>query len=109
MQTADQMTTSGDDRIETAGKRKLKNGTVNHTVRTADGRYRELKLTRKLAIAVHCTECLGFETDPKDCTSYNCPFFPYREGTRATLRGNLEQPPPRLNILPPSAEETIAA
>ncbi len=73
-------------------KRKARSGSVTHVVRTADGRYRELRLTRKLAMAACCTECMGFEADPADCTTYRCPLWPFRARTQATLRGNLDQP-----------------
>lgn len=72
--------------------RKARSGSAPHVVRTADGRYRELRLTRKLAMAAMCSECLGWEANPADCTSYCCPIFPFRARTRATLRGNLDRP-----------------
>jgi hypothetical protein len=72
--------------------KRPRSGRVMHTVRTADRRFKELKLTRKLAMAAMCTECLGWEHDPKRCTSYHCPLFPFRAATRATRRGNLDQP-----------------
>ena len=73
-------------------KKKPRSGAVVHVVRTADGRYKEIRLTRKLAMAAMCTECLGFEENPANCTSNNCPIFPYRARTLATRRGNLDRP-----------------
>ena len=66
------------------GKRKA---TVAHTVRTADGLHIELRLTRKLAMACMCTECLGFEDNPADCTAHLCPLYPFRAKTLVTRRG----------------------
>lgn len=63
--------------------------TAEHVVRTADGRFIGIRLTRKLAMAAMCTECLGFEENPTDCTSPYCPLFPYRAKTLATRRGNI--------------------
>ena len=52
---------------------------MNHTVRTRDGGEIEIKgLTRQTAISLFCSECLGWETHPKDCTATKCPLFPYR-------------------------------
>jgi hypothetical protein len=62
-------------------------GVATHTVRTADGRHVELRLTRKLAMACMCTECLGFESDPAGCTSRFCPLYPFRVKTLATKTG----------------------
>ena len=39
--------------------------------------------TRARAIKLHCTECLGFEEHPRDCTSKNCALYPFRG--RSTL------------------------
>jgi len=64
---------------------------VLHTVRTRDGGKRMLKITRKTAIKIFCTECLGWEHHPDDCTSPLCPLFPFRGRTEATLMGNVEE------------------
>ncbi len=66
---------------------KPRGGTVMHTIRAADGRHIELRLTRKLAMACMCTECLGFESDPEDCTARLCPLYPFRAKTLATKTG----------------------
>jgi hypothetical protein len=58
-----------------------------HTIRTKDGGKRTLSYGRKKAIQLLCTECLGWETNPKDCTSPLCPVFPFRGKTLAGLKG----------------------
>ena len=71
-------------------KRKMQEGRKNkkpitHTVRiNGDERNTTLtieKYTRNLAIKLMCTECLGYETNPKECTSPKCPLFPFRKMT----------------------------
>lgn len=37
--------------------------------------------TRGKAIRLMCTECMGYEENPIDCTSNHCPLFPYRKRT----------------------------
>ena len=59
-----------------------------HTMRTADEGTITLSISRKLAMSAFCTECLGWEGDPHDCTSPMCPLFPYRVRTQKTLRGD---------------------
>jgi len=59
-------------------------------IRCADGREKRIRLTRKLAIACHCTECMGFG-DPKACTSPKCPLYGFRAKTLKTMRGDVEQ------------------
>lgn len=61
-----------------------------HTMRTADEGTITLKVSRKLVMAAFCTECLGFEGDPRDCTAPLCPLYPYRIGTQTTLTGDPE-------------------
>lgn len=56
---------------------------VFHTVRTNSGSTKELKLTRGLAIKLMCTECMGFEQNPVECTEKLCPLYPYRKKTLA--------------------------
>lgn len=38
----------------------------------------------KTAIRAHCLECLGWETDPKDCTATSCWLYPWRRGRLET-------------------------
>lgn len=62
---------------------------INHVLRTKDGGTRHFaRYGRKLAIAAMCTECLGWDDNPRDCTAPMCPLFPYRARTQATLRGD---------------------
>lgn len=74
-------------------------GKVSHTVRSApircgEGYTRTIvtisPYSRALAIKVLCTECLGFEADPRtECTSILCPVFPFRGRTlRAYAKKN---------------------
>jgi hypothetical protein len=64
-----------------AGKTRKESG---HTVRTADGGTIQIaNLSRGRAIKLFCTECLGWETHPKDCTATNCALFPFRGRTLA--------------------------
>lgn len=52
---------------------------INHTIRHKDGGTVEVKnMTRNDAIKLMCTECMGWESLPSDCTSRFCPLFPYR-------------------------------
>jgi hypothetical protein len=62
-------------------------GTVSHTVRTRDGGKKALKYARKQAIYLTCTECMGWDENPSNCTSPLCPIYPFRGYTRASLRG----------------------
>ena len=62
---------------------------VKHTVRTRDGGKKTFdNLTRNKAIAMHCTECMGWGDNPKTCTSPNCALFPFRKKTESTIRVN---------------------
>lgn len=58
---------------------------VKHKVRTKDGGFKQVDITRNQAIALFCTECLGFEENPKDCTSVNCALYPFRKKSRMAL------------------------
>ena len=60
---------------------------VTHTVRTKDGLTKSLRMTRNLAIKLHCTECMG-DNHPSTCTSLLCPLYPYRGQTRASQKGD---------------------
>jgi len=69
-------TSKRDKRYKSAG---------GHTVRTPAGGVRTFKpYTRGFAIKAFCTECLGFDGDPADCTATLCPLFPFRGRTRKT-------------------------
>ena len=73
-----------------AGPRK--STAITHTVRAKDGGTVTFKnYTRAMADRIGCTECLGWEGDPKDCTSPLCPHFPFRKRTLATQHGDSVQ------------------
>jgi hypothetical protein len=74
--------------------RKPRSGSAQHTIRASDGRYIRLRLTRKLAMAALCTECLGFEENPADCTAKTCPMYPFRAKTGRTRRGTIDRVTP---------------
>lgn len=58
---------------------------VPHTVRHKDGGTVDIDhLTCRKAIAIHCTECLGYGANPATCTSELCALYPYRKGTLLT-------------------------
>jgi hypothetical protein len=68
---------------------------VSHTVRSADGGTVELGCKRDgyqraTAIEAHCSECMGWECPPGECTATLCPLFPYRPQNvlRRLLRGD---------------------
>lgn len=65
-----------------------------HTVRTADGRTKTFKFGRRPAMAMMCTECMGFEGDPKDCSAVLCPLWPWRTRTQISLRGDKKSDDP---------------
>ncbi len=53
---------------------------MKHTVHNNnDGTIEIDEYTRGKAIRIHCTECMGFETNPSECTSVNCALYPYRK------------------------------
>lgn len=58
---------------------------VKHQVGTKSGGLKEIDITRSLAIKAFCTECMGWD-HPKDCTSVNCPLYPFRGKTNITIR-----------------------
>lgn len=64
-------------------------GIFEHVIRSADGRFVRLRLTRKLAMAALCTECLGFEDNPANCTAKTCPIYPFRAKTLKTQHGDI--------------------
>lgn len=66
-------------------KRPRSSGRKKHAVRFSDGSIREIAYGRMLAIKLLCTECLGFEGNPKECTDVTCPLYPFRGKTRMTM------------------------
>lgn len=60
---------------------------ISHTVRTPTGTKTIPRLTKAMAIKLHCTECMGFNTaDVARCTSPLCALYPFRKSTRAALK-----------------------
>ena len=60
-----------------------------HRVRTKDRGFCTIHpYSARLAIKVMCTECLGFETHPSECTAITCPLFPYRGKTERAWRAD---------------------
>ena len=45
---------------------------------------------RARAVKIFCTECLGFEDHPKDCTANLCPLFPFRGKSTLAYDGESE-------------------
>jgi len=60
-----------------------------HTIRAKNGLLLTLRLTRKLAIACFCVECLGWESNPADCSAPLCPLYPFRSKTLRTQKGTI--------------------
>jgi hypothetical protein len=64
---------------------------VSHVVRSRSGENIAINgMTRGKAIKLFCTECLGWESNPADCTALLCPLFPYRGKTMAS-QGNFKE------------------
>jgi len=59
---------------------------TKHKVRKKDGGLKEVSLTRATAIKAFCTECLGWQTHPRECESYNCTLYPFRGKTNLTIK-----------------------
>jgi len=58
---------------------RVKNVDRVHRIRSKTGELVEVGgYSPRKAIKAFCTECMGFETHPKDCTSTNCPIYPFR-------------------------------
>lgn len=51
---------------------------IKHKIKSKYGGLIEVNLTRNRAIKAMCTECCGWESDPKDCPSIECPVYPWR-------------------------------
>ena len=50
-----------------------------HTVRHKDGGTITFKnYSLKLAVLLNCSECEGFENDPRKCVDKLCPLWPFR-------------------------------
>ena len=71
-------------------EKKPRKKSVDHTIRAKDGRLIAIsRYGRKLAMACFCTECLGWEDNPADCTAPLCPLYPFRAKTLRTQRGTI--------------------
>lgn len=52
---------------------------VEHRIRKKGKDQTELvTLTARRAIVENCKECLGWETNPRECTSPLCALYPFR-------------------------------
>ena len=62
---------------------------VIHTVRAGDGGTVTFpNYTRGAAIKAHCSECMGWESHPRDCTATQCALYPFRGLTLRTREGS---------------------
>ena len=64
--------------------------TYDSVLRTRDGGFIRVRLTRKTAMAFHCTECMGWEENPAQCTSPLCALYPFRAKTLGTQKGKFD-------------------
>ena len=60
---------------------------ARHTIRTRDGGTKEVDIHRARAIKIHCTECMGWDEHPKECTSTKCALFPFRGKSTLAING----------------------
>lgn len=51
---------------------------VEHVIRTKDGGTKKVNMSRDTAIKLMCSECMGWEAHPKECSDKFCPLYPYR-------------------------------
>ena len=73
--------TTKQDETETQETDTIKKG-FSHTVRHKDGKTVTIKnYSMKKAIALNCSECEGFESDPRNCVDKLCPLWPFRDYT----------------------------
>lgn len=64
-------------------QKKIDNGNhpsiKNIKIRTKNGGVKIVKnVNRKKVIKIFCTECMGWENDPKKCKSIYCPLYSFR-------------------------------
>jgi hypothetical protein len=59
----------------------MKQKTVKHKIYDKNGDLKEVTLIRRTAIKALCTECMGFEDNPKNCMVIHCPLYPFRGKT----------------------------
>ncbi len=67
--------------ISSSGLPRKNRTKKKHTIHDKNGNPITVNLTRSLAIKACCTECLGFEDNPSNCTSLFCPLYPFRGKT----------------------------
>lgn len=78
---------------ETTQEHRRKSG-FDHTVRHKDNGTITIKnYNIQKAVKLYCSECCGFESDPRDCLDHLCPLYPYRgytmlNRTRAVFKNN---------------------
>lgn len=64
---------------------------MKHRIRTADGGTKEFDhYARARAIKNMCTECMGWDEHPRDCSANLCPLFPFRGKVLSTRVGQSE-------------------
>lgn len=69
---------------ETDNETGRKSKSFSHTVRHKDGGTVTINnYSMAKAIKLWCSECEGFETDPRQCDYKLCPFYPYKGITQA--------------------------
>ena len=88
------MNITAESRAKAAATRAANKARPNgrHVVRSADKRYVAIPATRRSCMAAMCMECMGWESDPKDCTAPLCPLYPFRRRTLATHKGTQDGP-----------------
>lgn len=62
---------------------------VAHEILTNKGKTIRVFMGRKLAIKAKCTECMGWEEHPKNCTCNTCPLFHFRGKTLISYDKNV--------------------
>ena len=71
----------------------------SHTVRHKDGGTITFKnYSLKLAVLLNCSDCCGFESDPRQCPDKLCPMWPFR-GYTLKNRARLDEEKARLRGL----------
>jgi len=79
--------------IETESKENTRKKCFSHTVKHKDGGTVTIEnYSMKKAILLCCSECEGFESDPRKCNVKNCPLFPFKGMTQKNrMRFDLEK------------------
>lgn len=84
------------------GKRRAATRSLkNNPILCQNKLYLCIRLTKAQAIKAFCTECMGFETNPIECTSWACALYPFRGRTLRTKEGNLTKDEAKLNASTP--------